>query len=340
MEMSIILNRKEIWRQRASTPFWAWLLLGLLSLNLAGQEERPEMEKGIAATTKGDYALAIASFSEAIHLNPGNSVAYRLRGAAYLFIGDNDKAIADFTQSIQLDPDNERTFLYRGSSYLAKMDYDAAIKDFTAAIQRKPDDGAAYMARGLAYFAKKDDEKATLDFDQTIRFDPHNAEAYNDRGLAYEDRGIVDQAIDDCTQAIQLNPRYKEAYDTRGEAYAAKGAYGKATADYEKALQLDPEFVPSYNNLAWLKATCPLPAFRDGRKAVEVATKACDLTHWKNQASLDTLAAACAEAGDFDRAVKLQNQVLALPGISTKAKANGTKRLALYQAHQPFHEKY
>jgi tetratricopeptide (TPR) repeat protein len=321
--------------------FFIWLGLVMVTTSrLCAQEERPDMQKGIEATKKGDYATAIAAFTEAIHLNPGNAEAYRSRGVSYLFIGDNDKAIGDFNQSIEIDPDNEHTYLYRGSCYLTKLDYDAAIKDFSAAIQRNPNDASACIARGLVYYAKKDDEKATGDFSQALRLDPKSAEAYNDRGRAYEDRGIVDQAIADCSQAILLNPRYKEAYDIRGEAYASKGAYGKAIADYEMALQIDPKFVPAYNNLAWLKATCPLPGFRDGPKAVQIATKACDLTQWKNQAALETMAAACAETGDFDRAVKLQNQVLAMPGISAKTKDNGTKRLALYQAHQPFREKY
>ena len=44
--------------------------------------------------------------------------------------------------------------------------------------------------------------------------------------------------------------------------------------------------------------------WRDGRRAVLEATRACELTRWNDENCLDTLAAACAEAGDFSDAVK------------------------------------
>jgi predicted Zn-dependent protease len=58
------------------------------------------------------------------------------------------------------------------------------------------------------------------------------------------------------------------------------------------------------NRLAWLLATCPEDQIRDGRRAVELATLACEDTNWENASLIDTLAAAHAENGDFSEAVK------------------------------------
>lgn len=49
-------------------------------------------------------------------------------------------------------------------------------------------------------------------------------------------------------------------------------------------------------------------AIRLNPRAVESATKACDLTDWKNRTCLATLAAAYAECDDFDKSVEWQKR--------------------------------
>ena len=75
---------------------------------------------------------------------------------------------------------------------------------------------------------------------------------------------------------------------------------------------------------------------RDGKTAVEFATKACELTGWKQPAYLDTLAAAHAEAGDFDSAVRRQTETISLLSDANAKKDFGT-RLKLYQERKPYH---
>jgi tetratricopeptide (TPR) repeat protein len=80
--------------------------------------------------------------------------------------------------------------------------------------------------------------------------------------------------------------------------------YAKALADHNESIRLDPEYFPAYANRAWLWATCPEAKHRDGQMAIASATRSCELTDWRNAKTLDMLAAAYAEAGDFDAAVK------------------------------------
>ena len=58
------------------------------------------------------------------------------------------------------------------------------------------------------------------------------------------------------------------------------------------------------NNFAWVLATSPDDDVRDGKRAVELATKAGELTERERAHILSTLAAAYAETGDFDAARK------------------------------------
>jgi len=122
--------------------------------------------------------------------------------------------------------------------------------------------------------------------------------------------------------------RYEEAEQLRiGILEIRRRALGEA----------HPDTLEYMNNLAWLKATCPAPQVRNGTEAVEYATKVCELTDWKNANYLDTLAAAYAEAGDFDSAVKWQRKAIELLPEDTSAKSrNGYEsRLKQYQAGEP-----
>ena len=76
---------------------------------------------------------------------------------------------------------------------------------------------------------------------------------------------------------------------------------------------------------------------RNGKKAVQAAVKACELTNWNDHMILDTLAAAHAEAGDFDSAVKWQTKAISLAKTEAE-KAEYRTRLKLYQDKKPFHQ--
>src|SRR6184192_1957138 len=144
-----------------------------------------------------------------------------------------------------------------------------------------------------------------------------------------------DKAIADYDEVIRLDPKDVFAYIYRGCAYERKGDYDKAIADYDEAIRLDPKGAKAYNGFAWLLGTCPQVSFRDGKKAINYAIKAWELS--KDPAFLDTLAAAYAEAGDFKQAIKWETKFLETPNLSEKNTTGGKSRLALYQAHKPYH---
>jgi len=118
--------------------------------------------------------------------------------------------------------------------------------------------------------------------------------------------------------------------------FVASGRYADAIENVDSALESHPDSPFLHNNKAWLLATCPDDDVRDGELAIEHATKACELSGWTNVMFLDTLAAAYAEAGDFESAVKWQEEAIRLDNGAFKQ--DFQKRLRLFKAGKPYRE--
>ena len=176
----------------------------------------------------------------------------------------------------------------KSDNAMAHQDYDTAIALATAALERKPNDATAarlHYILGVSHYGREELEASRGEFDEAIRLDPKMEKAYVGRGGAY---------------AVSTSTARRDA--------------AKAVADYTEAMRLDPKDPGAFENFAWLLATSPDAKVRDGKKAVEYATRACELEQWAGTPGIETLAAAYAETGDFDKAVKFEEWALALTG--------------------------
>jgi tetratricopeptide (TPR) repeat protein len=147
-------------------------------------------------------------------------------------------------------------------------------------------------------------------------------------------------AISDFSKVINLNPNKPNYYIQRGYAYKGIKKMEEAIYDFNRAIELDPKDYIARSQLAWLLATCPDKKYRDGIKAIEHAEKLVEFN--KNPARLDTLAAAYAEAGRFEDAVKTQEiaiDILKNEGSSADKIAIYLERLDFYKENKPWRDK-
>jgi len=277
--------------------------LGCGRVDLNSESAKQSNNRGLEALNKGEYDKAIADFNEALRLNPTLALAYCNRGEAWRKKGEYDKAIADNNEALRLNPNNAR----------------------------------AYNNRGLAWGSKGEYDRAIGDYNEAIRLDPNDAKAYNNRGLALHGKREYDKAITDFNEALRLNPTLAVAYNNRGLAWSSKRDYDKAIADYNQAVAINPKFPLAYSNLAFLYATCPDGKHRDGTKAVENATKAFQLDGGQHWSYAETLAAAYAESGDFEKAKEWEVKSIAL-APNERIKQTCRSHLELYKQGKPYRE--
>jgi tetratricopeptide (TPR) repeat protein len=221
----------------------------------------------------------------------------------------------------------------------AEMKGDPAIEACTRVIESKDNKkiklDRVYFNRGVEWSAKKDYDRAIADYTAAIKIDPQYREAYNNRAIAYRRKNDNERAIADYTEAIRLSPQRGMYYRNRGTALTDLREYARALADYNEAIKIDANDASANDSASWIMATAPDAKLRDGKRAVTLAMKACELTQWKNGSYVDTLAAAYAEDGNFPEAVRRQEQALADAEFEKSEGKNARTRLKLYKSGKP-----
>jgi tetratricopeptide (TPR) repeat protein len=325
---------------------------------------RTYFSQGNESFKKQEYAKAIGEYTESIGSYPKFAETYFNRGAAYKQRQEYDKAIDDFTQAIRLDPKDADAYTFRGNAYLAKDAYELAIADYTRSIELNPKDPAAYVNRGAAYRQSHEFERAIADYNEAIRLDPKLAPAYFNRGNLFLTQEECDKAILDFSEAIRLypadpttniNPEHNplRAYVNRALAFSMRGEDEKMLADlsavnsidaqgldktcrdYAEADHWSPIDLKACGILAWTFATCAKDALRNGKRARELATRAAQLSDWKDKHYLQILASAHAECGDFDEAVKWQKKAIELGFDDNERLEKARLRLQFYEQGKP-----
>jgi len=179
---------------------------------------------------------------------------------------------------------------------------------------------------------------AKRDLDAALQADPTFWPALVVRAQIFAGQGKYDLAIQDCNEALRQYPTFVDPSLLRATINSLFGKYAEALKELNYVISLHPQSVilgRALKQRAWLQATCPNPAFRNGQQAIKDAKAACSISEWRDENTIDTLAAAYAETGDFDSAVRYAAQALAVKGIAPIDQKHIQKHLTLFQQHQP-----
>jgi tetratricopeptide (TPR) repeat protein len=250
---------------------------------------------------------AIAELTKLIEMDSVESKAKRLgylllRGGLY---GDQEKyeeALSDYDAILKDNPNALEAIQARGGVLAAKGDFAASIKEFKK-IERRVGANPGLMRQiAMLYNANEEPSKALKIYDELL-------------AILAEDK--FEEQPEDIKRGIELERQ--ATWRSRGDAFLSLGKHQEAIEDYNRVLEIHqatkefakqnsdeelPEDDHVLNNLAWVLATSPVDKLRDGKRAVELATRAAEATEHKEAHVLSTLASAYAESGDFENAIK------------------------------------
>jgi len=269
------------------------------------------VEQSLAALQAGDQqqaialdAKALADFEKSVAYQPGHWKSLHNRGVGYALIDKFVKSIEDFNKVIELRPDYVNAWFNRAEIRYELDQLDLAIEDYTEVLRQRPGDFGAHTGRGHANFRA----------------------------------GRLRVALNDYEQALGLNPSSADALVNRGRTRHQLGMWELAAEDFREAIERDAKSASAYQAAAWLMATCPDSRYRNEKLGLHAAKKAVELAAGDALAAvhLDTLAAALANAGQFEEAQSRLKQ--ALQRATAEEAIELDRRLAMYQAGEPYRE--
>ncbi len=267
---------------------------------------------------------AIEHYEAALRINPrAPDTIYNL-GYAYHLSGRNVEALARFNEVLRYRPNHANANFHIGRTLVEAGRYQQAIEHSLRALRADARFVMAHEHLGWALFELGRFEDAIPHLLQWLEANPAATATRLRLGQSLVALGDLPNAVEQLKIVVEHKSDDPELLATLGQALTPLGRVAEAIDAYNKALQLDPEYIEVSNNLARIYATYRDEQFRDGEKAVALAEDVCRRTNYENPVILDTLAAAYAEQGRFDEAVKTATRAVEIARHAVEfARSNG-----------------
>lgn len=288
---------------RTKSVILSVLLTLMASTPLTAQEPITEAQlfnEALELIHQGDAQSSLEISRQLIELSPDNVNAYLLQADAYTLLGDFAR-VTDILQNLYAEHPKSYPVILRLSNAL-----------FVS--------GSVGLSMELLNDAITDTDSPLY-----LRMQRANQLVHSER---------IEEAIAELSLILDYDPDHLEALELRSHLWLYKSLPSNAVVDLNNLLQLKEDDAQAMNNLAWILATAPQATLRDGSRAVELAIQACKLTNWQVLYCIDTLAAAYAEAGDFESAVKYMKVVLY--HCAEEDVKEVQHRISMYQKEEPF----
>ena len=298
--------------------------------------------KALALLMQEKNELALESFDRATELAPKAISPYQYRAELYDRLGKQEEAIEQLDKALEIQPENILVRLKRSEMLFQTEQYVKSLEDVELVLEASPGLFLGHLMKAQVLNALGRTAEADATIDNLTEKTLDDPEIQIQLAAYYAGLERPADAIPRIDNVLKIDPGNPNALSLRGNMYLVMGEHAKALRDFSKAAESLPEDSSLLNNYAWTLATSTEESLRDGNLAISIATQACELTEYGDPVMLSTLAAAYAETGDFQTAIKWSEKAVAKATENDElANFDGqlSDELESYRQNRPWREK-
>lgn len=256
-----------------------------------------------AHTQAGYWRDAETMARRVIEVNPRSRAGYGALGTALEAKGQRSQAIECYRRAIDINPKDISSVINLGNALAITGKVAEAVDCYHQALALNSSDPAARynLARALVMQGKLKD--AARELAAALRSRPAFVEAHVALADVSMLQGRTGIAVRHYSEAARLAPRSADIWFRLAGSLEQQGRIGDAIDGYREAIRLDANRWDAANNLAWILATTTDRRYFDPRQAVRIAEGSSRRIRHTQPELLDTLAVACAAAGDHRAAL-------------------------------------
>jgi predicted Zn-dependent protease len=203
-----------------------------------------------AAYTGRRYDEAVDLFAAYTRSNPDNPWGHYMSGLSSWKAGDPEQAIASFDEALRLDPQHRKSLLNSARVLLETSRPREALERIERAMSIEPLSGEGLRLLGRARYELKQIPEAIDAYQRAIALDERDGWAMNNLGLIYVQQDRSDAALPILARAVELRANSPVFQNNLGTALERTGHFAAAKKAYEAALAADSTYGKSAASLA------------------------------------------------------------------------------------------
>jgi tetratricopeptide (TPR) repeat protein len=209
------------------------------------------------------YDEALRHYRAALRTNPGYlyyfNLANALADAASARRDSNQfaEAVATYRQALQLNPTSSDAHHNLGLTWQAQGSNREAIVEFAEAARSDPKFFDSLSAIAMNCAMQNRMPEAEMAFREIVRLRPNDSTAFGNLGNSLAAQNKLEESIPFYLTALKLNPNDSQTEFNLGLTYAREGKRAEAEAHYNQALRINPNYADAKRALEMLKSSTP-----------------------------------------------------------------------------------